>query len=360
MSGLSSLYKDTLKIWDTITYITLDTKECTEAKANIASDPMNNQYCYDLIKAGNDIYKTHLSKYSSYHKKMLDAKKDIEKAYNLNKQSAKLQEGLHNYNEDLNNQMKKMNELNSVIRRNNELMDVLQAEMIHNGEHKSSEHKSSEHKSSDVKGRENEKSYKELCEMLQAESSDEHNKHGNSNYNHSNSQYKHSNSNYKDSNIEYKDVRDEYITKLTGICALDEQTTKLDDLTPYKTNTTRIKQMTTIQKEALSIFTKKNHDYGDSFATYGPTGVIVRIGDKIQRLQSITRKGITMVNDESIRDTLMDLHNYCAMAIMLMDEDNDNLSSTMDTSLFLNTNENIVICEPGFGMYTVGDLQRQG
>jgi hypothetical protein len=355
MSGLSSLYKDTLKIWDTITYITLDTKECTEAKANIASDPMNNQYCYDLIKAGNDIYKTHLSKYSSYHKKMLDAKKDIEKAYNLNKQSAKLQEGLHNYNEDLNNQMKKMNELNSVIRRNNELMDVLQAEMIHSNkhrEHKESEHKHkhkhSEHKNSDkeyydkvlsgIYSKANAKSYGDLMDMLQAETNEE----------------------YKHGNVEYKDVRDEYITKLTGICALDEQTTKLDDLTPYKTNTTRIKQMTTIQKEALSIFTKKNHDYGDSFATYGPTGVIVRIGDKIQRLQSITRKGITMVNDESIRDTLMDLHNYCAMAIMLMDEDNDNLSSTMDTSLFLNTNENIVICEPGFGMYTVGDLQRQG
>jgi hypothetical protein len=155
-------------------------------------------------------------------------------------------------------------------------------------------------------------------------------------------------------------------TKLTGICALDEKTTNLNDLIPDNVNAfgnvqnKRVNQMTTIQKEALSIFTKKNHDYGDSFATYGPTGVIVRIGDKIQRLQSITRKGITMVNDESIRDTLMDLHNYCAMAIMLMDEDKDNVSSTIETSLLLNTNENIVICEPGIGTYTIDDLQRQG
>ena len=27
-----------------------------------------------------------------------------------------------------------------------------------------------------------------------------------------------------------------------------------------------------------------------------------------------------MVNDESLRDTLIDLHNYSAMAVMLMDE----------------------------------------
>ena len=76
--------------------------------------------------------------------------------------------------------------------------------------------------------------------------------------------------------------------------------------------------------EALAIckdiFNKKNKDYGDAFATYGPVGVLVRIGDKIQRLQNITSKGINLVHDESIRDTLIDLHNYAAMAIMLMDE----------------------------------------
>ena len=33
------------------------------------------------------------------------------------------------------------------------------------------------------------------------------------------------------------------------------------------------------------------------------------------------KNSITMVNDEKIRDTLIDLHNYAAMAIMLLDED---------------------------------------
>lgn len=82
----------------------------------------------------------------------------------------------------------------------------------------------------------------------------------------------------------------------------------------------RVKQLTAIQEEARVLFEKKNKDYGDAFATYGPVGVIVRMGDKINRLTTISKKGITLVNNESLRDTLIDLHNYSAMAIMLLDE----------------------------------------
>jgi len=82
----------------------------------------------------------------------------------------------------------------------------------------------------------------------------------------------------------------------------------------------RKEQYTAVQKEAKHLFSKKNDDYGDAFAKHGPVGVLVRIGDKISRLQNITNKGINLVEDESIRDSLIDLHNYAAMAIMLLDE----------------------------------------
>ena len=82
----------------------------------------------------------------------------------------------------------------------------------------------------------------------------------------------------------------------------------------------RSTQMKKVQEEALELFTRKNKDYGDAFADYGPIGVIVRMGDKIRRLSSITNNGITLVKAESIRDTLIDLHNYAAMAVMLLDE----------------------------------------
>ena len=84
----------------------------------------------------------------------------------------------------------------------------------------------------------------------------------------------------------------------------------------------RVEQMQLIQKEGLELFKKKNSDYGDAFANYGTIGVLVRLGDKISRCQNITNRSISMVNNESLRDTLIDLHNYAAMAIMLMDEDN--------------------------------------
>ena len=82
----------------------------------------------------------------------------------------------------------------------------------------------------------------------------------------------------------------------------------------------RVEQMETVQNEGLELFKKKNKDYGDAFAEYGVVGVLVRMGDKIKRLQNIETNKITLVNDENMRDTLIDLHNYSAMAIMLLDE----------------------------------------
>lgn len=85
----------------------------------------------------------------------------------------------------------------------------------------------------------------------------------------------------------------------------------------------RVAQYEKVQKEAIELFKRKNADYGDAFANYGPIGVIVRMGDKISRLTNVTKNGVTMVNTESVRDTLIDLHNYAAMAVMLLDENNE-------------------------------------
>lgn len=82
----------------------------------------------------------------------------------------------------------------------------------------------------------------------------------------------------------------------------------------------RVQQLRTIQSEALELFSKKNADYGDAFAKFGVIGVLMRIEDKIQRSLSITKNGVNLIKDEGIRDTLLDLHNYAAMALMLLDE----------------------------------------
>ena len=86
---------------------------------------------------------------------------------------------------------------------------------------------------------------------------------------------------------------------------------------------TRGEQMKMVQTEALMLFEKKNKDYGDAFATFGIIGVLVRLSDKISRAVSISKSSVTLVQEESLRDTLIDLHNYSAMTIMLMDEKSD-------------------------------------
>jgi len=82
----------------------------------------------------------------------------------------------------------------------------------------------------------------------------------------------------------------------------------------------RVEQLQAIQADALAMFKKKNADYGDAFAKYGVIGVLMRIEDKIQRAISITKNNVALVNNESLKDTMLDLHNYAAMACMLIDE----------------------------------------
>jgi hypothetical protein len=82
----------------------------------------------------------------------------------------------------------------------------------------------------------------------------------------------------------------------------------------------RLEQLKKIQNEGYELFRKKNIDYGDAFSKYGSIGVLMRIQDKLQRYINITKNGINLINDEGLRDTLIDLHNYSAMALMLIDE----------------------------------------
>uniref|UniRef100_A0A6C0HIY9 Nucleotide modification associated domain-containing protein n=1 Tax=viral metagenome TaxID=1070528 RepID=A0A6C0HIY9_9ZZZZ len=84
--------------------------------------------------------------------------------------------------------------------------------------------------------------------------------------------------------------------------------------------TDRVEQLQNIQSTALELFKKKNADYGDAFAKYGLIGVLMRIEDKIQRGLSISKTGVVLVSDEGLKDTLLDLHNYAAMALMLLAE----------------------------------------
>ena len=73
------------------------------------------------------------------------------------------------------------------------------------------------------------------------------------------------------------------------------------------------------------LYAKKNADYGDSFHdTYVEEGMAmarIRLSDKLNRFKALTKSGNQQVNDESVRDTLLDLANYAIMTVIEMDRE---------------------------------------
>ena len=79
-----------------------------------------------------------------------------------------------------------------------------------------------------------------------------------------------------------------------------------------------------ITEEINALSEQKNHDYGNSFSeTFRKLGIIsatTRMLDKMNRIVSLVTKDQQKVNDESLRDTLIDIANYAVMTIMEIDK----------------------------------------
>lgn len=84
-----------------------------------------------------------------------------------------------------------------------------------------------------------------------------------------------------------------------------------------------VEQFMSITQDMAKIYAAKNHDYGNSFdkslGRFGIVASIVRMEDKMNRIESLTNKE-AKVNDESIKDTLLDLANYAIMTVMWLDK----------------------------------------
>lgn len=78
-----------------------------------------------------------------------------------------------------------------------------------------------------------------------------------------------------------------------------------------------------ITSQMIEILTKKNKDYAgtiDNISLTGLNGVSVRILDKAVRAHSLINSGKeSEIKEESLRDTLIDLANYCIIGTMLLD-----------------------------------------
>jgi hypothetical protein len=72
-------------------------------------------------------------------------------------------------------------------------------------------------------------------------------------------------------------------------------------------------------------YCEKNEKYGNSFSTtvasWGFVAAGVRIEDKFNRMKQLMMSGNLADNgtDERLRDTLLDMANYCIMTVMELD-----------------------------------------
>ena len=70
----------------------------------------------------------------------------------------------------------------------------------------------------------------------------------------------------------------------------------------------------------------KNNDYGDSFTKVRnkyPNSIVIRLNDKLNRLESLMNGNKQMVSNESIDDTLIDMANYCIMELVEREIENE-------------------------------------
>jgi len=74
-----------------------------------------------------------------------------------------------------------------------------------------------------------------------------------------------------------------------------------------------------LNAECDQVMIKKQLDYGNlNIAIWGVLGVAVRLTDKVMRLRELILSGCPPQN-ESIRDTAVDIRNYGLILLMLVD-----------------------------------------
>lgn len=83
-----------------------------------------------------------------------------------------------------------------------------------------------------------------------------------------------------------------------------------------------------------STYIAKNSDYGNAFEVVRSkidNAILVRIYDKVLRLEQLYTKGYTQKVSESVEDTLLDLANYAIMELVEMRCDMEKVKSKIPT-----------------------------
>jgi hypothetical protein len=106
-----------------------------------------------------------------------------------------------------------------------------------------------------------------------------------------------------------------------GLADPNARPVKRDDNDKAKTDQF-VTDVWAILDAAGNLLIKKHHDYGPKNIAFSPGGPLnglrVRIWDKVARINNLLDSGVKPSN-ESLRDSFIDLLNYSAIAMMVLD-----------------------------------------
>ena len=82
-----------------------------------------------------------------------------------------------------------------------------------------------------------------------------------------------------------------------------------------------------IFEDCRDLAERKNSDYAgndalENLRQFGTLGIVVRLSDKFARIKNLVQKEPS-VKDEKLEDTLMDIINYAALAIIMNEENKE-------------------------------------
>jgi hypothetical protein len=124
----------------------------------------------------------------------------------------------------------------------------------------------------------------------------------------------------------YEELASDGSTRMVGTLEDIQNQYKLKqrsrDTSNSKVNDEFISDMWSVMDRAGNLLISKHHDYGPLNIARSPGGPInglrVRMWDKIARINHLVDNNSTPQN-ESLRDSFIDLLNYSAIAIMVLD-----------------------------------------
>jgi len=72
--------------------------------------------------------------------------------------------------------------------------------------------------------------------------------------------------------------------------------------------------------DIVSTVLRKNNDYGNAWQRYGIFTPLIRINDKILRVETLSDGRLSLVPEEGIKDTLKDIVGYALLALLWLEE----------------------------------------